>query len=343
MLDGKLLACPYFKYDPTRYSERNILEKTYRGCSSCFLKDISRLKQHLYRVHRRPDHYCGRCSEKFDSQDALETHIRASEACDVRDPQYAEKMTSDQLTSIKRRSPGRSPRETWYIIFKILFPDSPLPDNPFAEWTSPDTIAAFVNHAERRGPAMLSELISNDIQHLPFYTQNGRQILDEAIERAFPQVIRELSHHPSQSSSQSDSSSSRSAVASSLVANSREQATALHDILSARSPDIVPLSGADPHSIGFEPSQLPSNSGPNRLSLIDIFDIPLISTAGGLPTENLAPTSSYMTDSWTSFPGYEGQSFDEELQPSSFEVPESSNLDERYNLGDNINTASRMV
>jgi hypothetical protein len=329
MLDGKLLACPYFKYDPMRYSERNVLEKSYRGCSSCFLKDISRLKQHLYRVHRRPDHYCGRCSEEFNFQDELESHIRASKTCDVRDLQYSEKMTADQLTSIKRRSPGRSPRETWYVIFKILFPASSLPETPFAEWTSPDTIAAFVDHAERRGPAMLSALISTDIQHLPFYTQNERQILDEAIERAFPQVIRELSHHFGRSSSQSDGSSSRSAVASSLVANSREQATTLHEVSSTRLPDTVPAAGDDLHSTSFEPSQLQPDSGLNQLSIVDVFGNQLMPTAGGSPTQSLAPTASYMADFWTSFPGYESQPFDGELQSSDSEIPASSNLSER--------------
>jgi hypothetical protein len=42
----RLLACPFQKYDPHRYSERNmdVREKSYRGCSSCYLLDISRLK-----------------------------------------------------------------------------------------------------------------------------------------------------------------------------------------------------------------------------------------------------------------------------------------------------------
>ena len=39
-----LLACPFYKHDPPRYSEVNINEKDYRGCSSVYLTDISRLK-----------------------------------------------------------------------------------------------------------------------------------------------------------------------------------------------------------------------------------------------------------------------------------------------------------
>jgi hypothetical protein len=40
----RILACPYSKYDICRYSELNVTEKGYRGCTSCFLTDISRLK-----------------------------------------------------------------------------------------------------------------------------------------------------------------------------------------------------------------------------------------------------------------------------------------------------------
>ena len=42
--DQRLLACPYSKYDICRYSEMNATEKCYRGCTSCYLIDISRLK-----------------------------------------------------------------------------------------------------------------------------------------------------------------------------------------------------------------------------------------------------------------------------------------------------------
>lgn len=40
----KLLACPYFKFDPSRYSEGNQREKDYRCCSSKYLLDINRVK-----------------------------------------------------------------------------------------------------------------------------------------------------------------------------------------------------------------------------------------------------------------------------------------------------------
>lgn len=42
--DRRLFACPYFKFNPARFSEMNRSEKDYRGCSTKYLTDISRLK-----------------------------------------------------------------------------------------------------------------------------------------------------------------------------------------------------------------------------------------------------------------------------------------------------------
>lgn len=41
---ASLLACPFYKFDRQRYSEVNLVEKEYRGCSSVYITDISRLK-----------------------------------------------------------------------------------------------------------------------------------------------------------------------------------------------------------------------------------------------------------------------------------------------------------
>jgi hypothetical protein len=40
----QLLACPYYKLQPSRYSAQNIHEMEYRGCAGRFLPNVSRLK-----------------------------------------------------------------------------------------------------------------------------------------------------------------------------------------------------------------------------------------------------------------------------------------------------------
>jgi len=119
---GTLFVCPFSKYDPWRYSQHNTAGMNYRGCSSCFLKDISRVKQHLYRVHKRPDHYCEGCFEDFETQEMLDNHTRQRPACEVAEARFPEKMSRDQLYSIKRRRPARDSCETWFIILHDLVP-----------------------------------------------------------------------------------------------------------------------------------------------------------------------------------------------------------------------------
>ncbi|KAJ9610740.1 hypothetical protein H2200_005517 [Cladophialophora chaetospira] len=128
-----LLACPYAKYDPIRYSERNsnLEEKRYRRCSTICLTSIARLKQHLYRVHNRPEYYCSSCFAIFGSKGEYQEHSRARPACDVKDCPFSEKMDEDQFKSVKRRKPGEEPRAAWFGIFRVLFPTAQLPHSPY--------------------------------------------------------------------------------------------------------------------------------------------------------------------------------------------------------------------
>jgi hypothetical protein len=86
----KLFACPYSKFDTERYSERNSCEKNYRKCASSVLSSIARLKQHLYRTHKRPDYYCGSCFQKFKARDDLHKHNRARPPCEISATKYGE-------------------------------------------------------------------------------------------------------------------------------------------------------------------------------------------------------------------------------------------------------------
>ena len=179
---SKPLACPYFKNEPRRYSERNSTERSYRSCSTCLLKDISRLKQHLYRVHRRPDHYCGRCYQVCRSEALLEEHVRSDPRCQLSGPLFQEKMTVAQIEQIKRRRPGKSVSDNWYGIFKILFPDSTPPESPYVESLCTEGIQRFLSFVESQGNARLQQLLLNELQQEPFASYLTQQIVAEAVE-----------------------------------------------------------------------------------------------------------------------------------------------------------------
>jgi hypothetical protein len=196
-IDGRLLACPYCKYDPTRYSERNIEEKNYRGCSSIYLTSISRVKQHLYRVHKRPDYYCACCFNLFQDEAALSAHSRIRPACEVKEACFAEKMATEQVNLIKRRTIGKTPSETWFEIYKILFPHAPLPETPYVETVSPGAIQRFTDHFYRQAGSRLAALVQTELQGRMLLERDQQRILDSALESAIGQLVWQTGPHTS--------------------------------------------------------------------------------------------------------------------------------------------------
>ncbi|EXJ60942.1 hypothetical protein A1O7_05095 [Cladophialophora yegresii CBS 114405] len=192
--DGKLLACPYSKFDPARYSELNTTELQYRGCSSCFLTTIPRLKQHLYRVHSRPLHYCSCCFQSFDTAVSLDKHARAR-SCTVSPSPFEEKMTTDQMSEIKRRTPREERTKSWFTIFRILFPQSDLPRSPFVGDYSEECIHHFLEYFEREAPRVLAATIDseldNSILHLGL---EQRRLLDDILETSLSHVVVTMTH-----------------------------------------------------------------------------------------------------------------------------------------------------
>lgn len=128
----KLFACPYFKRDPLRYSARNSEELAYRSCATVLLRNTAQVKQHLYRVHKRPDHYCERCARKCENALALNTHL-CEASCQLQDVKYEGKMTLDQYTKIRKRQSQTDQRTGWYEIYNILFAGAFPPSTPYLE------------------------------------------------------------------------------------------------------------------------------------------------------------------------------------------------------------------
>ncbi|KEF51929.1 uncharacterized protein A1O9_11919 [Exophiala aquamarina CBS 119918] len=192
---ARLFACPFAKFDPERYSERNIIEKNYRKCSSKYLRDIARLKQHLYRTHQRPEWYCGNCYQNFDSREQLNEHNRERPPCDRSTARYEEMMTDNQLKEIKRRSPENSQHQMWYKIFQLLFPDAPRPISPYVSTCDPETVQHFVRVFQLVGPQELFQMMQARREHGPGSVQIGvstQAIVDEAFEIALPDYLELL-------------------------------------------------------------------------------------------------------------------------------------------------------
>jgi hypothetical protein len=193
--DGKLLACPYSKFDSTRYSELNMTEQQYRGCSSCFLTTIPRMKQHLYRVHSRPKHYCSCCFQPFQTADLLDEHVRAR-SCVLTQSPFEEKMTADQMTEIKRRTPGKERSKSWFTIFRILFPQADLPQSPFINKYSEECVQHFLSHFEREAPGRLAATINSELGNSALLLSvDQRRILDEVLEISLGRFVTAMAQY----------------------------------------------------------------------------------------------------------------------------------------------------
>jgi hypothetical protein len=101
-------------------------------------------------------------------------------------------MTRDQLNSIKRRSPGKDACETWFNIFRILFPGATIPDSPYCEAASPTAVQSFSRRFLAQAAAMLSALVRTRIQGRVIMTNEEQQILDNALEDSLSEVVRQF-------------------------------------------------------------------------------------------------------------------------------------------------------
>ena len=197
----RLLACPYAKWNPARYTERNQLEKQYRSCSGKYLTDISRLKQHLYRVHKCPEHYCARCYAVFASKEDVDVHSRQDEPCSISECSFAEKFTEDKMKQLKRKRPGKSVEQSWYIIFGILFPDSRLPDSPWIDDHVLSAPTSLVNE-DQADPrtANLLEIFNEQLSHHQdaathtwLASREARDLLNATLALSMTEMLRRIS------------------------------------------------------------------------------------------------------------------------------------------------------
>jgi hypothetical protein len=252
---SRLFACPYAKHDPTRYSEWNEIETNYRGCSSKLLRNIARVKQHLYRVHMQPEHYCPRCGEEFDRRDLLIAHSRETNLCEIRELPFKEKMTIDQRNAVHKRAPGKSASKAWYEIFGILFPHAQVPHSPYAESGSPEAVHDFLVYFQERAPQMLSALILQNTLSLGQYEQS---MLDLAVEMAIPRLVQEFGidfHRQPEDNPQAVNNSGLVAEASMAVSTFAEQVDPAMQQIEA-SPSLTEHTGIGAATFGLDNPQL---------------------------------------------------------------------------------------
>jgi len=183
-----LFACPFYKHDPL----------SHRKCDKLILRTISALKQHLYRNHKRPEHYCERCFAEFPQARELALHYRNTIIqCIVVSDKYGDKMTADAFRNIKNRSSGDY-KEVWYDIYGTLFPDDGKPMSPFVD--EQESVTHVYNIFVLLAPQVIQQLAQRQLL-LPEPTQAVFNLAAERWSEAF-QLARQEATQGTQNSTQ---------------------------------------------------------------------------------------------------------------------------------------------
>ncbi|KAH8886016.1 hypothetical protein GQ53DRAFT_828387 [Thozetella sp. PMI_491] len=120
---GRPFACPYFKQNPKRYSK-------CRTCLGPGWPSISRLKEHLNRVHQSPAYYCSRKGTIF-KMEGIGRHKHANPQCAADNHAAIPGLSKGQQKDLRlRKLPyrGASDSEKWYHIWCIIFPNESPPN-----------------------------------------------------------------------------------------------------------------------------------------------------------------------------------------------------------------------
>lgn len=181
--DGKnerSFACPYCKWKPV----------TYGDCRMCVLKEISRVKQHLFRKHVGP-FQCVHCYAEFKTSELRDAHL-LQRSCTTVPRRTMEYMTEDMRHRIKKRvDPKKTKREQWYEIYAILFPDDPLPKDPYLDEVISTELDALQAFAREEFPQLAETIISEQLPPpLRHQEQVLRSFLPYLIEQGFQSLLR---------------------------------------------------------------------------------------------------------------------------------------------------------
>jgi hypothetical protein len=178
--NDRRFACPFVKRFPGRYCK----------CYGYTLNNVARVKFRLSRdkTHLLPI-YCPMCSMTFDDESLRDEHIRVA-TCLRRPPIQWEGITSYQRQQLKKRSPStNTPEANWNDIFRLLFPNQPLPHSPYIDLSLSGELGLFREHMHTNGPGIWSSILDS---RLPEELRPSSETLRAMSSRYFPEAVERL-------------------------------------------------------------------------------------------------------------------------------------------------------
>ncbi|KAH6950552.1 hypothetical protein DER45DRAFT_578198 [Fusarium avenaceum] len=144
--NSPLFACPFYKHDPERY-------EAARSCCGPGWSTVHRLKEHIFRSHKLPEHQCRRCLEVFEGEVALYDHSRSPDGCKVQTCNSQEEgIDAGQEKLLHARAKKRKNTEShqkkveegrWNEVYRIIFPDEDQVPSPYYNHLQKLTVDEF--------------------------------------------------------------------------------------------------------------------------------------------------------------------------------------------------------
>lgn len=105
---------------------------------------------------------------------------------------FPEKMSPDQVTTIKRREPGKNRVDAWFDIFGILFPEALLPLDPYIDSMYSEPIQDFLTFFEREAPSILAAEINTRMFGDTEVSADQRTFVDSVLEESISVLLQRL-------------------------------------------------------------------------------------------------------------------------------------------------------
>ncbi|KAF4470684.1 hypothetical protein FALBO_2398 [Fusarium albosuccineum] len=266
--DAKKFACPFYKHNPQEFKE-------FRTCMGPGWTSIHRIKEHIFRRHKLPEHQCQRCYEDFGNKTSLHDHQRSNPPCQTKEPPKMKGINEKQEKALKSRKmyqKSLTEEEKWTEIYKILFPeDHPIP-SPYYEPELPDYYRSFLL---QRLPGLVSKQLSDSGSELALDPEALRQI-----EGAVQYALRENLPGMHGSEEKKGNSSSKALQATGVLPQHSEPSPKTRTAPEAGHSDVK--TSNDKQAIAYR-TRTEATSGPRKLRPIEPAEpatttVPQIST-----------------------------------------------------------------
>ncbi|ETS81371.1 hypothetical protein PFICI_06373 [Pestalotiopsis fici W106-1] len=196
--DRPLFACPFFKYDRSRYGHK-------RYCCGPGWPDMHRLKDHLFKRHMKPKH-CSRCWEVFQDEAALTSHQRSDPPCDVSPEVRIDGLDESQerkLRSSRKTFSKMAECDKWRKAYMIIFPSVAKDDIPLPYYVPEDYLDFPLGESSEKReaylrqvlPKLVAEVLAERLEGINLSHGDLQTICEETVNQALNDLPR-LTHTP---------------------------------------------------------------------------------------------------------------------------------------------------